>query len=164
MTHHVQQAADGVPASRPLVTQADRFHWQRAAARELAAILKAHPGLPAITWAIGPAGALSGRVNGLTAPAAEVRATFTAWRDALGLNEPTGRPADGPVMHLRASGRRGTVSVRITTNVFADEPTADVAGATVAPGPRGAARPVQLHAGPLLWPRLPEGPQPRHTL
>lgn len=166
MTHHVHQAADDVPASRPPVTQADRFHWQRAATRKLAAILEAHPGLPAITWTIGPAGALSGRVNGLTAPAAEVRATFTAWRDALDLNEPARQPAvgDSPVTHLRASARRGTGQVRITANVFPDEPTADVAGAAVAPGPRGAARAVQLQTRPLGPPRLPQDPQPRHTL
>lgn len=151
--------------SRSLVTQADRFHWQRAAARELAAILEANPGLPAITWTIGPGGAISGRVNGLAGFAAEVRGTFTAWRDALGLNEPASQSADdGPVMHLRAGGRRGVVTVRITANVFTDEPTADSSGSAVTPSRRGVERPVQLPAGPSVRPRLPEGPQPGHTL
>jgi len=80
-----------VSAHGSLVTQADRFHRQRAAVRELAAILEAHPGLLTITWTIGPGGALSGRVNGLAASADEVRATFGVWRDALGLSEPVGQ-------------------------------------------------------------------------
>ena len=46
---HVQHSGDDVPASGPLVMQADRFQWQRAAARELATILEEHPGLPAVT-------------------------------------------------------------------------------------------------------------------
>jgi hypothetical protein len=155
-----------VPAHRPLVTQTDRFHWQRTAARELAAILEAHPELPAITWTIGPGGALSGRINGLTESAAEVRATFSAWRDALGLNEAAGQLAadDSAVIHLRASARRGTVSVSITANVFPDDPVTDVAGTAVAPGHRAAVRPVQLHPGPMTRPRLPEDPQQRHGL
>jgi hypothetical protein len=159
-------AQHDVSVSGPLVTQADRFGWQMAAARELAAILEAHPGLPAIAWTIGPSGALSGRINGLTAPAAEVRATFTAWRDALGLNEPAGQPADddSPVTHLRASRRRGIVSVRITANVFSDDPAADAADAAVRPSPRGASRSVQLSSGPPVRPRLSQGPQPGHTL
>jgi hypothetical protein len=145
------------------ITQADRFHWQRAAVRELAALLEAHPGLPAITWTVGPGGALSGRIIGLTASAAEVRATFSAWRDALELDEPAGRPGDDrSVMHLRASARRGTVSVRITTSVFPDDPATDVADTAIAAGHCGAVRPVQLHPGPMTQPRLPEDPQPRH--
>jgi hypothetical protein len=41
------------------VIQADRARWQRqAAAAELAAILDAHPGLPAIAWTVGPAGSV----------------------------------------------------------------------------------------------------------
>jgi hypothetical protein len=146
--------------------QAARFRWQRAAVRELAAILEAHPDLPAITWTIGPGGALSGRVNGLTASAAEVRATFSAWRDALGLSEAAGQPVagDGSVVHLRASARRDTVLVRITANVFLDDPAADVAGTAIAPSPRGVVRPAQLHATPPVRPRLTEDPQPRHAL
>jgi hypothetical protein len=143
MGEHVQH---GASASGSLVTQADRFQWQRAAVRELAAILEAHPSLPAITWTIGPGGALSGRINGLTASAAEVHATFTAWRDALRPDEPAGHlvVSESPVRHLRASGRRGTVSVRITANVFADEPTGDVAGSAVSSSQREVVRPARL--------------------
>jgi hypothetical protein len=161
MGQHVQ---NDVSDTRPLVMQADRFHWQRAATRELAAILEAHPGLPAIAWSIGPAGALAGRINGLTASAAEVRATFGAWRDALGLNERARQLADdGPVTHLRASTRRGTVPVTITANVFPDEPARDTAGTVVRPGQRRAVRRAQLPAGPPVRPRLPEAPQPGTT-
>ena len=141
------------------VTQADRFHWQATAVRELAAILEAHAGLPAITWTVGPGGALSGRINGLTGSADEVRATFTAWRDALGLIEPVGQSVagDGSVIHLRASARRGGVLVRITANVFVDDLTED-AGAEAPPRQRRAVRP---YAGPLPRPRLGQGPEPR---
>jgi hypothetical protein len=164
MGQHVQH---GVSASESLVTQADRFQWQQAAVRELATILEAHPGLPAVTWTIGPGGALSGRVNGLTASAAEVRAAFLAWRDALGLDEPAGQPVlgDSPVTHLRASGQRGTVSVRTTANVFTDGPSAGSSGLADTPSRLGVVRPVQLPAGPPpVRPRLPEGPQPRQAL
>ncbi len=155
-----------VSASGSLITQADRFQWQRAAARELAAILEVHPGLPAITWTIGPGGALAGRINGLTASAAEVRAMFFAWRDALGLIEPAGQPVvgDSAVTHLRASVRRGTVPVRITANVFPEDPATNATGPAVMPSQRGAVRPAQLQAGPPVRPRLPEGPQPGHVI
>jgi hypothetical protein len=162
MGQHVQHSGNGAAASRPLVTQADRFGWQRAALRELAAMLEAHPGLPAITWTIGPGGALAGRINGLTASAAEVRATFFAWRDALGLIEPAGQPVvgDSAVTHLRASARRGAVSVRLTANVFSDDSTDD-AGAAAPPRQRRTVRP---YAGPLPRPRLRQGPEPRQIL
>ena len=46
----------------PEIIQADRVWWQRQAAGELALILDAHPGLPAIAWTAGPAGCvLAGR-------------------------------------------------------------------------------------------------------
>jgi hypothetical protein len=44
------------------IIEADRVRWQRQAAGELALILDAHPGLPAIAWTAGPAGCvLAGR-------------------------------------------------------------------------------------------------------
>jgi len=148
-----------VSARGLLVTQADRFHWQRAAVRELAAILDAHSGLPAISWTIGPGGALSGRVNGLTGSADEVPATFGAWRGALGLNEGAGQfIGDGnSVVHLRTSGRRGSVSVRITASVFVDDP-ARYADAAVTSRQRRTVRPW---AGPLPPSKLAQGPEPR---
>ena len=47
------------------IIRADRERWQRDAVRELASILDAHPGLPLIAWAVGPAGgSLAGMVPG----------------------------------------------------------------------------------------------------
>ena len=75
------------------ITQADRERWQRDAVRELAAILDAHPGLPLIAWAVGQSGgSLSGRIAGVGA-----RAAFTAWQQALGLDNVLEVPADGGV-------------------------------------------------------------------
>ena len=74
-----------------LVTQADRARWQRQAARELAAVLDAHDGLPPITWLV-----------------------------ALALDESRERPGGGTVF-LRASARRGGVKVQLTATVFAED-------------------------------------------
>jgi hypothetical protein len=89
------------------ITQADRERWQRDAVRELAAILDAHPGLPLIAWFVAPAGgSLSGRISG-----AGTTAAFTAWKQALGLEDVPGVPA---AVWLRASGRRGAVRITVT--------------------------------------------------
>lgn len=72
------------PPGTPLVTQADRWSWQRKAGRALGDILDAHPDLPQIVWTVGPTGGLTGQVGGL-APAEEVSATFAAWQRPLGL-------------------------------------------------------------------------------
>jgi hypothetical protein len=52
----------------------------------LAAILDAHPELPAITWTLSCTGGLAGQVNGIGIPPEEARATFTTWRQALRLD------------------------------------------------------------------------------
>jgi hypothetical protein len=93
------------------ITQADRERWQRDAVRELAAILDAHPGLPLIAWAVGQSGgSLSGRIAG-----AGTRAAFTAWQQALGLDDVLEVPATcGSAVWLRASARRGSVRVTVT--------------------------------------------------
>jgi hypothetical protein len=93
------------------ITQADRGRWQREAVRELASILDAHPGLPLISWAVGPAGSsLAGRV-----PGAGARAAFTAWQQALGLDDVLEVPiGDGSAVWLRARARRGGVRVTVT--------------------------------------------------
>jgi hypothetical protein len=94
------------------ITQADRERWQRDAVRELAAILDAHPGLPLIAWAVGQSGGtLSGRIAG-----AGTRAAFTAWQQALGLEDIPGVPAAGcrAAVWLRATARRGSVRVTVT--------------------------------------------------
>ena len=97
------------------VTQADRKRWQRDAVRELAAILDAHPGLPLIAWAVGQSGGvLSGRIAG-PVPGAGPRAAFTAWQQALGLEDVLKVPADGrAAAWLRATTRRGSVRVTVT--------------------------------------------------
>lgn len=98
------------------VTQADRKRWQRDAVRELAAILDAHPGLPLIAWAVGQSGGvLSGRIAG-PVPGAGPRAAFTAWQQALGLEDVLEVPAadGGCAVWLGASARRGSVRVTVT--------------------------------------------------
>jgi hypothetical protein len=100
------------------VSHADRARWQWQAAAELCRILDAHPELPVIAWTVGPGGCLlAGRVNGL-APAAQVRAAFTAWRAALALEDHQEQPGGGGTVHLHAAARRGGVKVRVTATVF----------------------------------------------
>jgi hypothetical protein len=96
------------------ITRADRERWQRDAVRELAAILDAHPGLPLIAWAVGQSGgSLSGRIAG-----AGTAAAFTAWQQALGLEDVLKVPA--PVSGgtwLRARAWRDGVRVTVTAMV-----------------------------------------------
>jgi hypothetical protein len=103
------------------IIQADRARWQRQAAGELAAILDAHPGLPAIAWTAGPAGCvLAGRVNGL-ARAGQVRDVSGAWRAALALAEYRGHQLGGGTTWLHAAARRHQVRAGLTAAVFAGE-------------------------------------------
>jgi hypothetical protein len=105
----------------PLISQGERAWWQRRAAAELAAILDAHPDLPCIAWTVGPAGSvLAGRVSGL-APAALVRQVFTAWQQALALEEHNGQPMSGGTLWLHAAAWRHQVKVRLTATVFDGE-------------------------------------------
>ena len=94
------------------ITPADRERWQRDAVRELAAILGAHPGLPPITWAVGPAGgSLAGRADGS-------RAAFTAWQQALGLDDVLEVPAAGGTsVWLCARARRHGIRVTVTATI-----------------------------------------------
>lgn len=102
------------------ITQADRVRWQLLAAGELAAILAAHPDMPAIAWTVtASGGALSGQV---LVPAANRRGLFTQWGRALGLGEVTETPsATGMPVYLHARGVRGGVAVSVTATVFDDE-------------------------------------------
>jgi hypothetical protein len=98
------------------VTQADRERWQRDAVRELASILDEHPGLPLIAWGVGQSGgSLSGRIAG-PVPGAGPRAVFTAWQQALGLEDVLEFPAadGGYAVWLRATARRGSIRVTVT--------------------------------------------------
>jgi hypothetical protein len=169
-------------AGTPLVTQADRWAWQRRAARALAGNLDAHPDLPQITWTVGPTGSLSGHVNGL-APAEQVRATFTAWQRALRLESVSEVPIrDTGVISLSGQVYCGTVRVALLARVYDPLPEDEEPAATPAQGPaprpddhvhhapggrpravgqRGSgpeARPGRSQAGPLISPRSPDGP------
>lgn len=105
------------------ITQADRAWWQQRAATELGSILHQHPDLPCIAWTVGPAGSvLTGHVNGL-APAAQVRALFDTWRQALALQEHREHQGGGTAS-LHAAARRNQVKIRLTATVFDDAPEA----------------------------------------
>lgn len=100
------------------ITWVDRSFWQRQAAARLAAILDAHPDLPAIAWTLAPAGSvLTGQVSGL-APAAQVRGVFAAWRLALELEDYRELPMSGETTRLHAAARRGEVTVQLTATIF----------------------------------------------
>jgi hypothetical protein len=102
------------------ITQADvdQACWQRQAVAELARILDAHAGLPAIAWTVGPVGCvLAGRVNGL-ASAARVREAFTTWRVALSLEDRWEHAGGVGTVYLHAQARRGGVKVRVTATVL----------------------------------------------
>jgi len=103
------------------ITQADRARWQLQAARELAVILGDCGDLPLITWTVAPGGAvLAGKVNG-PAPAAQVRATLAAWREALALEDCREWPGGRGTVRMHAAGRRGEVRVRISAAFFEEE-------------------------------------------
>jgi hypothetical protein len=105
----------------PEIIEADRVRWQRQAAGELARILDAHPGLPAIAWTAGPAGCvLAGRVNGL-APAGQAWAVLDAWRAALALEEHREHQLGGGATWLHAAACRHLVRVRLAATVFAGQ-------------------------------------------
>ncbi len=100
--------------TRGWITQADRDRWQRDAVRERAAILDAHPGLPLIAWAVGQSGgSLAGRIAG-PVPGAGTRAAFTAWQQALGLEDVLEVPGGGDAVLLRARTRRRSVRITVT--------------------------------------------------
>ena len=106
------------------ITQAERAWWQQRAATELGLILRQNPDLPRIAWTVGPAGSvLVGQVNGL-APAAQVRAVFDTWCQALALQEYREHQSGGGTASLHAAARRNPVMIRLTATVFDDEPEA----------------------------------------
>lgn len=97
--------------------QVEQWLWQRRAAAELAAVLAAHPDLPAIAWTVGRAGCgLTGQVGSAGAPAG-VAAVFHGWRAGLALGEYTQTTGPG-VCYLRAADRRDRVRVALTATVY----------------------------------------------
>ena len=105
----------------PQVTQADRAAWQREAAAGLAAILDAHAEVPVIAWTVGPFGGnLSGKV---LAPPSQARDLFTAWQQALRLDDVTETVSEnGAAVHLRARAWCNGVLVVLTAAVFTPAP------------------------------------------
>jgi hypothetical protein len=105
------------PAARSSwVSQADRAQWQQQASAELAAILAAHPDLPAITWTITPGGGLTGQalVPGDTRGSREL---FTAWRRALGVQGVQETTMGDGTSYVRVHASRGTIRVTLTAVV-----------------------------------------------
>ena len=104
------------------ITEGERAWWQQQAAAELTAILAAHPGLPRISWTVGPAGrVLTGHVNGLV-PAGQARGVFGSWRSALALEDYREHQAGTGTVYLHAASRRNQVMVRLTGTVFDESP------------------------------------------
>jgi len=103
------------------ITHAEQAGWQRRAARELAAILAAHPDLPVIGWTVTPAGSsLVGHVNGL-ALAGQAHRVFHIWRAALDLSEHREAASGIGTTYLHAAADRSRVRVRLTATVFDDQ-------------------------------------------
>lgn len=176
------------PPGTHLVTQADRWQWQHRAARELLAILDAHPDLPAISWQVGYIGGLVGEVVGLGVPPEQVRATFTAWQHALGIEHVKEAPIrDTGVVSLAGHTHHGVVRVGLVARVYYPLPDDEETPGTPTPGsaPRSAehvhrgpgnqlpaparrgvapgTRPGHLPAGPPVQPRPTEGPRPTQS-
>jgi hypothetical protein len=123
------------PAARSSwVSQADRAQWQQQASAELAAILAAHPDLPAITWTITPGGGLTGQALVPGDPRGS-RELFTAWRRALGLQGVQETTMGDGTSYVRVHASRGTIRVTLTSGVANMD-------ATDSPGCHGP-RPVQ---------------------
>jgi hypothetical protein len=151
----------------PLITQADRWRRQRETLRVLADILDAHPDLPAITWTVSWLGGVNGDVLGLGVPPEQVRAAFTAWRQALWLEGVKETPIrDTGIVSMVGRTYRGTVRVSLTARAYYPLPddTESVAGSARERGTTPAARPDRLQAGPLIPPRPSEVTRPQHTL
>jgi hypothetical protein len=116
------------------VSQADRAQWQQQASAELAAILAAHPDLPAITWTVTPRGGLTGQALVPGDPRGS-RELFAAWRQALGLQDVQETTMGDGTSYVRVHASRGTIRVTLTAVVANMD-------ATDSPGCRGP-RPVQ---------------------
>jgi hypothetical protein len=188
---HPGPPSSALPPGASLISQADCWRRQRETLRALASILDAHPDLPAITWTVSWLGGVTGEVFGLGIPPEQVRATFTAWQQALRLEHVKETPIrDTGIVSLSGRTYRGTVRVGLTAHAYyplpddqapAETPTAaaDVAqqpGSHARPvwesreptGARGTTpvtRPDRLQPRPVIPPRQSGGPHPTtHTL
>jgi hypothetical protein len=139
---------------------ADWARWQQQAAAELAAILAAHPDLPAISWTITPGGGLTGQALAPGDPRG-TRELFTTWRQALGLEDARETTTGNGASYARAHAMRGPI--RITVTALCASPAAT--GNPGRPGSHadhapGASRPAfdVTAARPRPNPAPPPGP------
>jgi hypothetical protein len=142
------------------VSQAERAQWQQEASAELAAILAAHPDLPAIPWTITPGGRITGQALMPGNPGSS-RELFTAWRQALELEDVQETTMREGASHVRACGSSGTVRLTLTAVVASLDVTDNQHPSS--PGPAQAAivnRPVADVTPVSTWarPALPPGP------
>jgi hypothetical protein len=118
MTHPEPAGSVPLPGA-PLITQADCWRRQRKTLRVLAGILDADPGLPAITWTVSWLGRVTGEVFGLGMPPEQARAIFTAWQQALRLENVKETPIrDTGIVSLSGRTYRGTVRVGLTARAY----------------------------------------------
>jgi len=116
------------------VSQADQARWQQEASAELAAIIAAHPDLPPISWTITPGGRITGQAL-VPGDLRSSRKLFTAWRQALELQDVQETGMSDDTSYVRARGARGTVRLTLTAVVASPDVTGN-------PRPRSR-RPVQ---------------------
>jgi hypothetical protein len=133
---HPEPAGHVPPPGTPVVTQADRWQWQYRATRALAAILDAHPDVPAITWTLTQTGSLAGQVNGIGIPPEQARATYTAWQHALRIDSVKETPIrDTGMVALTGRTYHGTVLVGLTTRLYYPLPDDEAPAETLPAAP-----------------------------
>lgn len=160
-----EPAGHALPAGLALIAQADCWRRQRETLRVLADILDAHPDLPAITWTVSWLGGVNGDVLGLGVPPEQVRAAFTAWRQALRLEDVKEKPIrDTGIVSMVGRTYRGAVRVSLTARAYYPLPDDSEPVDEPAQGRAPVARPDRLYAGPLIPPRPSEVTRREHTL
>jgi len=122
MPGHQRRPARPPAPGQSWVTQADRGRWQQQAAGELSAILAAHPHLPAISWTITPGGGLTGQAL-VPGDPHRSRELFTAWRQALGLQDVQETTMGDGTSYVRFHTSRGTIRVTLTAVVASSDAT-----------------------------------------
>jgi hypothetical protein len=148
------------PAPGPSwVTQADRAHWLQQASAELSAILAAHPDLPAISWTITTGGGLTGQALVPGDPRGS-RDLFTAWRQALELQDVQETTMSDGTAYARAHASRGTIRVTLTAVVASLDATDDPGRLGLRAAQQAGRRPGNdaMPTPPWARPTPPPGP------